>query len=575
MTAAFGEVEWGDGYWRIRCEPHVRARLKRTFARAPQQAADVVAILDTPENSRDLEWFLLRYPMKVHAQERLEARADAHRTLERQVAMVLQHQAQAGTYALAKPPRPYQIEAADLLQVVGGLLCADDVGSGKTVTAILPLAHPENRPALIVVPTHMPRQWEAKLNEFLPGLRIHRLKKGRPYPLKDARRDGQKVRLGAGELPDVVLTNYHKLRGWADSLAELMRYVVFDECQQLRSPATDIYRAATHVAGKAARVLGLSATPIYNYGNEFFYVADALRPGCLGERGEFIREWCTGFEANGKARLADPAQFGAHLRREGIMIRRTLREIGRELPPVTTVVQEIDADEAALHAIDGDAVRLAQVILRSTEQQRGEKMQAAGELDRLVRQATGLAKAPAVAAFVRMLLDSEERVILFGWHHAVYRVWAEQLAEFKPVFYTGEESPIEKDRALAAFRGAYAGGGSRVLIMSLRAGAGVDGLQQFCRVGVFGELDWSPGVHTQCIGRFHRDDQAVPCVAYFMVSNSGADPIMVDVLGVKTDQSEGVRNPDRPLVSRADDGGARRLAESYLRRRGLDGEVLA
>jgi hypothetical protein len=67
-----------------------------------------------------------------------------------------------------------------------------------------------------------------------------------------------------------------------------------------------------------------------------------------------------------------------------------------------------------------------------------------------MRQATGIAKAPYVAEFVRLLLDSEQKVLLFGWHREVYNIWLHALREFKPLLYTGTESPIRRhgDRAL-------------------------------------------------------------------------------------------------------------------------------
>ena len=40
------------------------------------------------------------------------------------------------------------------------------------------------------------------------------------------------------------------------------------------------------------------------------------------------------------------------------------------------------------------------------------------------------------------------------------------------------------------------------------------------------------------IGRLHRDGQDAPCSAYFLVSDSGADPIMAKVLGVKRELIE-------------------------------------
>src|SRR5690606_12969480 len=109
-----------------------------------------------------------------------------------------------------------------------------------------------------------------------------------------------------------------------------------------------------------------------------------------------------------------------------------------------------------------------------------------------------------------------------------------------------------------------------LLIVSLRSGAGLDGLQHCCRTCVFGELDWSPQVHHQCIGRIARDGQTDPVTAYFLISESGLDPIMAEVLGVKNHQSNGILNLGQvELEQRMDSSVAlRRLAETYARRNG-------
>lgn len=57
----------------------------------------------------------------------------------------------------------------------------------------------------------------------------------------------------------------------------------------------------------------------------------------------------------------------------------------------------------------------------------------------MMRQATGIAKAPYVLEFVRMLVESGESVMLYGWHRDVYNIWLERLAEFNPVMYTGRK----------------------------------------------------------------------------------------------------------------------------------------
>ena len=249
------------------------------------------------------------------------------------------------------------------------------------------------------------------------------------------------------------------------------------------------------------------------------------------------------------------------------MLRRTRAEVGRELPALSKIPHEIESDGAALERITGDAVALAKTILAHNETYRGEKMRAAGEFDQLVRQATGVAKAPYVAEFVRLLLESGQQVLLFGWHREVYSIWREKLADYNPVMYTGTESPKEKQAA----KDAFVAGDSRLMLISLRAGAGIDGLQHACSTVVFGELDWSPGVHEQCIGRIHRDGQREPVQAFFLISNEGSDPIVSDVLGVKLEQIEGVRNPGEHLVERRDLGEnqLRQLAQRFLADHGV------
>ena len=80
--------------------------------------------------------------------------------------------------------------------------------------------------------------------------------------------------------------------------------------------------------------------------------------------------------------------------------------------------------------------------------------------------------------------------------------------------------------------------------MSLRSGAGLDGLQGVAHIVVMGELDYSPGVHEQNIGRIHRDGQAEPVLAYFLVADEGSDPVVAEIVGLKTLQVDGIRNEE-------------------------------
>jgi SNF2 family DNA or RNA helicase len=564
--------------WFIEATPHVMIKLKRVFSGINKPTIGTVTISDTPENARELEWFVQRYPLNVEPANYLQARADKHRERTDAVERLLAGTYTAREFDLAVPAREYQKVAASMLLESGGLLLADDVGLGKTASAIATFTDPRTLPVVVVTLTHLPKQWESEIKRFAPKLRVHIVKKGTPYDLREttgSRR--QKRKTGGAQLPfvedplpDVVILNYHKLAGWADALG-FAKALIFDEVQELRhakhgNKPSDRYEAARLLREHVAFCMGLSATPIYNYGGELYNVLSITSPGALGTLEEFNREWCDASED--KPRIRDPRAFGSYVREAGLMLRRTRAEVGRELPALTKIPHHIDADEKELDKVAGSAAELARVILRQGAQtHRAEKLQASEEFSNKLRQATGIAKAPFVAEFVRLLVESEGKVVVFAWHREVYAILMEKLADLFPVMYTGSESPHQKEAAKRSF----VDGASKVLIISLRSGAGLDGLQGVCRTVVFAELDWSPGVHEQCTGRIYRDGQKEAVVAYFLVAEHGADPVIADVLQLKQSQSDGVRDPKADILETltVDSGNVKRLAEAYLKQQGL------
>lgn len=570
-TMNYGTVEYEPrlSRWVIQCAPHVAIRLKRVFGKIDKRSHDRFSLSATPENTRDLEWFVSRYPMDVRHPDRLRLLADEHRERQSLVDALLAKRGAIPEFELALPLRDYQRIAASLLLTNQYLLLADEVGLGKTAAAIGTFADKRTLPALVVTLTHLPIQWRDEIARFAPNLTVHIVKKGQPYDIATwgtrRKRDQPELAL----FPDVVIINYHKLSGWADTLAPLVNSIVFDECQELRKSDSNKYTAARHIADACDFRMGLSATPIYNYGGEFWNVTRCIAPDALGTRDEFINEWCSAAAFGSRpdqVKIKNPLAFGAYTRESGIMLRRTRHDVGRELPSISTVPYMIEADPEALNSVSFSCAELAKIVLAQGEGYRGQKMHASEELSNKLRQATGIAKAPYVAEFVRLLVESGEQIVLYGWHREVYGIWLDRLKDLNPVLYTGSETPVQKEESKRKF----IDGESKVLIISLRAGAGLDGLQKACRTVVFGELDWSPGVHEQCLGRVARDGQNDPVIAYFLISESGADPIMVDVLGIKKQQVDGVKADSVELIEhlQSDGGHIRRLAEEFLRTRG-------
>jgi superfamily II DNA or RNA helicase len=555
----------GRPIYKIEGRGDIMVRVKRIFPRAAARRTGAVEIHDTPEVARDLEWVISRWPLEVDptTARHMSTRAQSHRDTEQLVREILS--GGRSTILHGEPHcehRDYQVQAANLCASTGALLLMDVLGLGKTITALLTLGAEDALPALIVVPTHMPAHWIERLQMVWPLLTHHVLDSLTPY-------DPSERRGMHGHDPNVLISSYGKLRGWGDTLAGKVNTVIFDEVQALRREGSERYIAAAQIADQAKYAMGLSATPIYNYGGEIYNIMDVLSPDALGTREEFAREWCGGYWHDGKTSVRDPEALAGYLRESGLILRRNRKEVGRELPQTVPVTHAIDTSEERFDALMVTAQDLALKITKADGTKR-ELFTMKGDFDYRMRHATGLAKAPFVADFVRMLLETDEPVVLWGWHRDVYDVWLQRLADHNPVMYTGSESPAQKKRAEEAF----INGDTNLLIMSLRSGEGIDGLQTRCKVGVFGELDWSPGAHKQCIGRIERDDLVAtendPPVVYYLVSSLGSDPVMADVLDLKEAQAQPFDNPDKPLFESVKDDGdrVRRLAEEFLKRSG-------
>lgn len=547
----YGAIEplAGGAGWRIvDCEPHVRVRLKSIFPSIAKSAKPPFELRGGPQLDADLTWFLARYPMRIAetARTQMTMRRDLFETQQAEVASILApdwRPSEIVGFRGNMRPYAYQSQAAELARRTGRLLLTDEMGLGKTVSAIATVVAPDYLPALIVQQTHLPEQWAAEIAEFTT-LKTHIIKRTKPYELPKA---------------DVYLCPYSKLAGWIDYADQGgFRSVVFDEIQELRAGVdTAKGRAAKAFSARAGLVMGLSGTPIYNYGSEIYQVVNFLEDGALGDWWDFVREWCTS-GPGGKWVVSEPDALGTFLRERHLMLRRTRSDVGHERKFPVKHVHTVPYDSDVMAADDAAMRALAETVTRGSFVERG---QAAREFDLRLRHQTGVAKAPHVAAFVKILLEAKQPVVLTGWHRDVYDIWLRELAAYNPVLYTGSETAKQKRRAVELFTS----GVSNLFIMSLRSGAGLNGLQMRSRTIVHGELDWSPQVHAQCTARLDRPGQESQVDEIYLVADGGSDPAVVDVLGLKSSQSAAILDPlAAPAEQNLDTSRIKHLAELYL-----------
>lgn len=530
-----------------RLEPHVCIKLKDVFQGIAKTQTAPFRFANTIENCHDLLWFISRYPMSISqtdldtmtrgSQAFLEEQSEAERILSPDYVPT--------QIILNEPyvPRDYQLRAADFHRLRKKFLLGDDIGLGKTLTGTITF-NEKTLPAMVCCQVHLMDHWREKIAEYC-NLKTHLIKGTRPYNLPPA---------------DVYITAYSRIAGWIDTYQN--RYynsVIFDEIQELRRGESAKHHAAKVIVQNVDYAMGMSATPIYNYGDEIYTIINVIYPHALGSRDAFLREWCT--PIGGHWKVNDPQALGTYLREKHLFLRRTRKEVRRELPEVNKVIHTVEYDDAMVKSAEEIARTLALKTVSGSFVERG---MAARELDAFVRHQTGISKAKYVAEFVKLLLDGgEKKILLVGWHRDVYDIWLEALKEYNPVMYTGSENALQKNVS----KNQFIEGDSRVMIMSLRSGIGLDGLQKVCSCVVYGELDWSPKVHEQVTGRVDRDgqDNEDGVTAFFCVSDFGSDPIMIDILGLKSSQAHGIVDPLVGLTEQlSDDSHLKKLAQRFL-----------
>ena len=515
--------------WVIKGEPCVVQMAKRLFPGCQGRGPGVARFKRNRRTNGDLNWLMHRYPLVIEDLQRWAT--DLRDTIGH---VMGRERLLSKPQKMTPPPefrgelRLFQQEGLAFLLHNRRTLLADELGLGKTVQALAFLAAEKLYPALIVVPPHLVINWAKEIKRFLnlphpvgcnltlfaePDLNytVHVIKGLRPYPLPPA---------------SIYVTHYLLLRGWKKVLPKVgFRAVIFDEVQELRRTGTEKYSAASLVAEGCSNVIGLSGTPIHNRGGEIWAVTNIIDYQCLGDWESFTREWCRGY---GNDIVKDPDLLGDHLRREGLLLRRTKQQVLPELPPKRRVVQTIDCDHGRYGELIQVAMQKAQVIegVKDTLE-RGRMMR---DIVNDTRRATGIAKAPYVAAFVRMLLEAGDKVLLFAYHHAVFDILTGELQAYNPVRITGRETTAEKNRSVEAFKN----GESPVVLISLRAAAGLNLQEATCVV--FGELDWSPAIHSQAEDRAHRMGQKDSVLCYYLVCEDGSDEAMQDALGLKISQ---------------------------------------
>ncbi len=249
--------------------------------------------------------------------------------------------------------RPYQLAGYEwfyFLQQSGfGGCLADDMGLGKTVQALALLLnekHQKRNPktSLVVVPASLLFNWEREARKFAPSL------------ITMVYHGADRRKFSADELcmADLLITTYGTvLRDLPFLIKILFNYVICDEAQAIKTPASRIGKAMRQLRGVYR--LALSGTPIENNLSELWSIFAFLNPGMFGSFRRFSESFVRPIEREERDDVADL------LRRVvfPFILRRTKQQVATDLPPKTETLLYADMlpRQQTLYEITRDTYR--------------------------------------------------------------------------------------------------------------------------------------------------------------------------------------------------------------------------
>ena len=416
---------------------------------------------------------------------------------------------------------PYQVRGALFAACRGRVVLADDMGLGKTVQALAATELLRRRKGiervLVIAPASVKYQWKTEIEKFtdLPAQVVDG-----PLP--------QRKKLYASRA-FFNLTSYELVLKDLELMHELgPDLIILDEAQRIRNWATATARGIKQLKSRYAFVL--TGTPLENKLEELYSVVQFVDGRRLGPAFRFLQEHRMEDEKGHLLGYRGLDQI--HERLDPILLRRTRKEVLKELPPRTDQVFRVPLTKEQAEPYWEQSDILARLM------HKWQKQGWLSEIDlrritcciqnmRMLCNSTFLFDketnhSPKLAEFreiVReLVLEENRKVVVFSEYERMTHLAGQELARLGIVFVSlhGGVPARKRGALITQFR---EDPGCKVFLSTDAGGVGLN-LQAASAVINF-EPPWNPARLEQRIGRVHRLGQSQPVqVVHFLTSGS-------------------------------------------------------
>lgn len=447
---------------------------------------------------------------------------------------------------------------------------ADDMGTGKTLSALASCVAAEKLPVVVVCPASVKLGWQRQIKKFFPSLNVYVAsgKKNTDHAPTYAPHMTNVIPFGT----DVFIVNYDICGAWQPLRIatehgrniEPFDYqsIIIDEAHFIKSPKAKRTKAVAALANRVEFRIALSGTPMVNRPIEIVPQLDVL--GRLDDflqgrkRWHFVERYCApvhngyGWDTNGASNLFELSQ---RLREYGIVIRRTKDEIMGELPPKERVSIPLELANRSYYdkimqdlrywveaKVSSDTElqeELAQMNPAERHERRSfaiaERLWRAEKAEALVRlgalrQTCIDGKMDGITEWVGDFLTNDEKLIVFCIHRKTVNHLMDKFGDKAVKIYGG----MNMEKRQASIDAFINDDNVRLVVANIDAAAeGIDGWQEVCSNVAFAELAWSPVRHRQAEDRCHRSGQQNPVTCYYLLAESSVDETLASLLDKK------------------------------------------
>lgn len=417
--------------------------------------------------------------------------------------------------------RPYQTSGFQWLNYLndvswGGIL-ADDMGLGKTIQALTMLQHYKTSTgelkAIVICPTTLIYNWKNEVEKFTPALSWH------------IHHGSMRLRsMEELQKHNIIITTYGTLRSDIQLLLKIkFDYVVLDESQAIKNPASKVTKAACLLEAKNR--LCMSGTPLQNNTFDIFAQMNFLNPGLLGSMEFFRNEFATPIDKFGEQDQKE------HLKKllYPFILRRTKEQVAKDLPDKieTILFCEMEKEQRDIYEAYRDTYRSK--ILGEIDQQGINKSQLT-ILQGLMK-LRQICDSPAILneedrypnhsikldELAREITENigEHKALVFSQFLGMLSLIKQKLTEAEIPFeyFDGSTSATDREKAIQNFQN---NDQCRVFLISLKAGGVGLNLTAADYVYIVDPW-WNPAVEQQAIDRTHRIGQTKNIFAYRMI----------------------------------------------------------